>query len=244
MASAEEVQTVRNTQFAQFAASVEVGLQDYLDPEGPRRLIKSLVRRYCDIEPESPAQERESKEARRQICLLFGLMEENQPVQQLSKQLAAIDNGVISTVVVKDGGSGYAPGYGSPLVEFPDPDAEGDVYVKAKGRAVLAATGKLLRIDVVDRGAEYVKGPNVRIAPPAALRFGVNETYAEAATAKAFIFRSGPNKGKIERIQLTSPGEGYSEREIIRVYISPPEQRKFGVTATATAIREYAGASF
>ena len=256
-ADGAEVAQFRSRQFAAFSASVEVGLQTYEGPDGPKKLMGSLLMRYCPdpdtlrsrsglppLGQDSNArakQERECKEARRQICLLFALMEKNQPVDFLTQQLAVLDNGSIAKVQIEDRGSGYAPGYGPPQVRFPPPEA-GPGYETATGRAVLAPNGKLLRVDVVNRGFGYAKPPIVTVAPPAAVRFGdASSDFAEAAEAKAIIYRTGPNKGRIERIQLTTTGAGYSPREIIRIRVSPPELpvQEGGVTATATAILEY-----
>lgn len=124
--SAEEVSALRLQQFGAFSASVEVGLQEYRGKDGPRRLLGNLLDRYCpdqeDLEEDrekeglkplaeqaKAKQLREIKEARRQLALLFGLMENNQPVEELSKLLAAIDNGSIASVEIIDAGSGYAP---------------------------------------------------------------------------------------------------------------------------------------
>ena len=231
-ASAEQVNEYRLRQFGAFSASVEVGLQEYRDEssvlgDGPRALLTSLVKRYCpDVaelrkireesglpplsEQAQQRQEREVREARRQIALLFGLMEKNQPVEAITKLLAAIDNGSIASVRVLDRGGGYAPGYGPPNVEFPPPEA-GEKYVKAAGRAVLTPNGRILRVDVVNRGSGYTKAPAVTVAPPASIRFaddvnfnfGPEELKPKQAEAKAFLFRSGPNKGRIERIQVS-----------------------------------------
>ena len=256
LATADEITRKRFQQFAAFSASVEVGLQAYEGPEGPAQLLQSLKQRYCPDNPSSSSsnllsdavrekQEREIKEARRQIALLFGLMEKNQPVQEISKLLAAIDNGHVGTVEIVDPGSGYAPGYGVPEVSFPLPEG-GDGYEQATGRAVLIPNGRILRIDVINRGAGYKSPPTVTVAPPAALRFqGANETdvVAEQAQAKAFLFRSGPNKGRIERIELSNPGTGYTKSEIIKIRISSPETSAsdggITATATATAVLEY-----
>lgn len=251
-ASAEKVNELRLKQFAAFSASVEVGLQEYRGAEGPKTLLQSLLSRYCpDLESLRASreaqgltltekQEREIKEARRQIALLFGLMEKNQPVESITKLLAAIDNGSISNVRIIDRGSGYAPGYGPPEVKFPPPEA-GSGYETATGRAVLSPNGRILRIDLVNRGFGYSKAPTVTISAPAAIRFGDNSVTAAPAAATAFIFRSGVNKGRIERIQLTEPGAGYTPNEIIRIRITAPEMppTEGGVAATATAVLEY-----
>lgn len=259
-ATNEEVQAKRLEQFGAFSASVEVGLIGYSGSDGPVKLMQNLLRRYSlDLETvkqqrtaqglaplteaEEKRRERETRSARRHIALLFGLMEKNQPSEEITKLLAAIDNGSIARVDIKSPGSGYAPGYGSPQVTFPPP-AAGDSYDQATGRAVLTPNGKILRIDVVNRGLGYSKAPTVTVAPPAAIRFGNDdgeEEYARGAKAEAFIFRSGPNRGRIERIQLTDPGAGYTSNEIIKIRFSPPDAKATagGVTASATAVLEY-----
>ena len=255
-ATSEEVEAIRLKQFAAFSASVEVGLQEYRGQNGPAKLMESLLIRYTpDIEtvkakrarrglseltPTQEAKEiREIKEARRQIALLFGLMEVNQPVQRITKLLAAIDNGSIAKVTIRDGGSGYAPGYGPPVVQFSPPEAGKD-YKTATGRAVLKPNGKILRVDFANRGFGYQKPPTVMISPPGADR-GVEIPGARAATAKANVFKNGPNKGRLQSIQLDDAGEGYNENEKIKVIVSPPElaPNEGGVAATAKAILEY-----
>jgi solute carrier family 25 phosphate transporter 3 len=260
LANSEQVNAQRLAQFAAFSASVEVGLQEYRDAEGPPRLLKALLTRYSPDDSEflqratagsaSPPLdeaskqklEREIKAARRHIALLFGLMETNQPTKEITKVLAAIDNGSIVNVQIQDSGSGYAPGYGTPAVVFPEPDA-GPNFERATGRAVLGPNGKILRVDVVNRGFGYKSAPTVTIQSPASLRFGNSTEMANSAQAqaKAFLFRAGPNKGRIERIQLTDPGKGYTTNEIIKIRFSSPElpATDGGVTATATAVLEY-----
>jgi hypothetical protein len=188
-------------------------------------------------------EQREIKEARRQIALLFGLMERNQPVESIEKVLAAIDNGCIKSVKVEDGGGGYAPGYGSPKVEFPTPKAGTD-FKTAKGRATLRPNGRILRVDIENRGFGYQKAPTVIISPPGADR-GIVIPGAQSATAKASVFKSGVNKGRLERLQLIDSGEGYYNGEKIRVSLSPPElaPEQGGVLALAKVVLELEVAS-
>lgn len=256
-ATAEQVNALRLRQFGAFSASVEVGLQDYPGGDGPCTLLRSLLRRYCPsmeklkasreaagLPPLSDSAEqkedREIKEARRQIAMLFALMDKNQPVDEITSLLAAIDNGSISYVQIKDPGSGYAPGYGAPEVRFPPPEA-GPNYETATGRAILSPSGKILRVDLVNRGFGYTKPPTVTIAAPAAIRFGNNTALASPARGKAFVFRAGVNKGRLERVQLTDPGTGYSANEIIKIRFTAPEMSSAdgAVMATATAVLEY-----
>jgi len=265
VASKEEVEQVRLKQFGAFSASVEVGLQGYGGSDGPAKLMQALISRYCpdlatvrekreqlDLSKLTDEQEikemREIKEARRQIALLFGLMEANQPVEEIDRLLAAIDNGSIKSVVVEDGGSGYAPGYKPPLVEFPPPKAGPD-FKTATGRATLQPNGKVLRLDVKNRGAGYQKPPTVTLSAPGGTSgsevFDGKAATAKPATAKAYIFKNGPNKGTIERYQLIESGEGYLEGEKIRVTVSPPElsPELGGVTSEAETVMELKVAS-
>ena len=250
-ASAKEVDAIRTTQFAAFSASVEVGLQGYRgnNGRGPSQLMDALLTRYCptmetvrekrgarNMSPLSDAQEakelREIKESRRQIALLFGLMETNQPVDKLDQVLACVDNGSIASVVVENGGSGYAPGYGVPLVVFPPPNA-GDGYESAAGRAILSPNGKILRLDIVNRGFGYLKPPTVTISAPA-------DPKGRAAVFTAVVLKSGVNKGRLARLIFVDAGEGYADGEKIHLVISGPELRpeQGGVMASAKAIPE------
>ena len=258
-ATSDQVESIRLKQFGAFAASVEVGLQDYggLDgKDGPAELMEDLLDRYCPtmstlreererrgLEPLSEAEEnrelREIREARRQIALLFGLLESTQPVNSLNKLLASIDNGSIKSVTIEEPGAGYAPGYGPPRVEFPPPQA-GEEYRRATGRASLYPNGRILRVDIANRGFGYSSPPTVTISPPGSDR-GVTIPGAAEATAKAYIYKSGVNKGRLARIDIEDPGLGYLEDEKIRVTIGSPDLPldQGGVKATASAVLEY-----
>jgi hypothetical protein len=260
-ATAEQVEKIRLQQFGAFSASVEVGLQEYRGSDGPAQLMDSLLTRYCRpieavrelraqrglsplSEQDEQLEKREILEARRQVALLFGLMEANQPVEAITKVLAAIDNGSVKKVSIESGGSGYALGYGPPLVEFPPPEAGGPNFVRATGRATLSPNGLVLRMDCVNRGYGYTKPPIVTVTAPGADR-GVTIPGAVAAQGQAFVFKKGPNKGRVQQIVVTNPGKGYVEGEEIRITLTPPElePQNGGVTATARTIMEYAVSS-
>lgn len=253
--SLEQVNNMRLKQFGSFSASVEVGLQEYEGEGGPKTLMSSLLDRYGkDIEeiksireqkglPPYKAYEEERikgeiKEAKRQIALLFGLLKTYQPVEEITKLLAAIDNARIQRVEIIKNGGGYAPGYGAPAVTFVKP-AAGEGYEAATGRVRLRPNGQILRIDLKQRGFGYNKPPTVEISPPMAEAFG--SPFAEAATAKAYIFRDGMNKGRIERIELLSPGSGYKEDEPVKVTFSPTDVSadEGGQSCVAQAVMEY-----
>lgn len=246
--------------FGAFSASVEVGLQEYEGKDGPRRLLKSLVKRYCtiikdtsnyDTTPSSiNKHHREVQEARRQLALLFGLLDnEYQPVEEITKLLAAVDNACIERVIFLKadqsgnkgaggyGGSYYAEGEAPPRILFPEPDA-GEGFERASGRANMGPTGRILRVDLVHTGGGYKRAPSVWIAPPAS-------KLGRAATARAILTRdvgSDDTGGRsIERIVLTDGGDAYSADEPIKVTISAPDGTKGGTSAMASgkAIREY-----
>lgn len=279
LATKDEVESIRLKQFAMFAASVEVGLQDFQGrgggdvggsdgqgsqrrrtgleeekEEGPRRLMKSLLERYGkDYEeirmmreskglPPLKANEEdrvklEIREAKRQIALLFGLLDTYQPTDMITKLLADIDNGQVKSVEILNPGGGYAPGYGPPKVTFPLPE-KGEEYA-AQGRAVLVPSGRILRIDIDPKqrgmGYSFSKPPLVTISPPSSSN-GSGSDFATAATARAVIFRDGVNKGKVERIELTSPGSGYSDTDVIQVTVAPPALDREGMNATQPCI--------
>jgi len=272
LSTANEVEAIRQKQFGAFAASVEVGLQDYesgkknggigfggsssSSSEGQERLMTSLLARYCPTieaidekreqaglppltEQEEAKERREIKEAKRQIALLFGLLESTQPVEALIKLLSSIDNGSVASVTIMDGGSGYAPDYEPPRVEFPGPKA-GDEYEAATGRAILQINGQILRVDLENRGFGYSSPPTVTISAPGEDR-GINIPGCTSATAKAYIYKNGVNKGRMERIMIDNPGVGYMEGEEIRIAISPSDLDPGlgGVKATAIAVLEY-----
>lgn len=258
-ASIDQVESIRLNQFGAFSASVEVGLQEYQGLNGPKLLMKNLLLRYGnDIdelkqqrsqlnlpplnEKEEERLEREVREARRQIALLFGLLGTYQPTEDITRLLAKIDNGSIEEVKILNHGSGYAPGYGSPKVIFPPPEAGNDENDRAQGRAILRPNGKILRVDIINRGFGYSKSPVVTISPPANAEKG---DIVETATAKAYLFRDGINKGRIEKIEITNAGRGYSENELVKVNISPPELSKEsgGEKCTVKAVLEYEVAS-
>ena len=246
--SADEVSYVRTKQFAAFSASVEVGLQEYSGSDGPGRLLDSLLSRYCPPESELSRalsgaalqfKLREIKEARRQIALLFGLMEKNQPVDDITTLLRKIDNATVTSITINDPGMGYAPGYGSPKVTFPEPVDGGR---RAKGRASLRPNGRILRVDLINRGSGYSEPPKITFTPPKGLNRNVTSSQPVAKSVLAKGVKSAMSKGSIERIELQEPGSGYHSTDNIQVHISAPSSPN-GTQATAKAILEYEIAS-
>ena len=238
--SKADVESIRLEQFGQFAASVEVGLIDFEGKDGVKKLIDSLVKRYGPYSLATDAAEREvrkSKEALRQIALLFSLLKEYQPVDCITQILAADDDAKIDDVVMMDVGAGYPPDT-IPSVDFPDPPTVGTDFPNsiAEGKALMNDTGRLLKVEVVDGGSGYLNAPSVEISFPPNDTTG-NGSERIRATAEAYLGKKKPLKGSVEKIELSYPGMGYNSLDDIIVTVSPPE--KGGVTATAKAILEY-----
>ena len=193
---------------------------------------------------------RKSKEALRQIALLFSIMKEYQPVDTITQILAADDDARIDTIEIVDGGAGYPPPFDSdnttdtpaaPKVTFPEPPTMGTDFSSsvAKGVAIMKETGKILRIEITNSGSGYINAPTVDISCP--------EGNNLQAIGRAYLGKK-KLKGSVDRIELINPGMGYSSSSSsssssqqlgdITVTISPPESND-GVTATARPILEY-----
>lgn len=251
-ATAEEVEKIRYDQFAAFSASVEVGLIDYKNDggqDGPRQLLQDLVRRYGTVpqqqqpsnevedstnnsnNPGAASKERIAKAARRHIALMFALLEKNQPTQEVTKLLASVDNGSITRIELYNETmlSGYEVGT-PPAVTFPPPQA-GEGYNIAKGKVQLKPTGGILRVNIVDGGSGYSSSspPVVTVSPPTTLNTIIGSGEGKAATVQAKVV-----KGSVESVRMVDPGVGYTEKELIRVTVAPPD--KMGEAAIATAI--------
>lgn len=174
---------------------------------------------------------RKSKEALRQIALLFSLLEsEYQPVDSITRILAYDDDACIDRVEMVDGGAGY--GDTIPAVTFPDPPTLGTKFggSVARGVAVMKATGRILSIELIDCGSGYTREPSVTISYPVGDHL--------PATARAYLGKK-KSKGSVDRIELVFFGAGYDPEDWDGIVtISPPEE-KDGVTATARAILDY-----
>ena len=239
--TADQVDQFRLEQFAAFAASVAVGLQEYQDPDGPQQLLEALLRKYGSVPrcadtvndtahtgEEAKRQRRLARAARRQIALLFGLLEERQPVAALTKLLAAVDNGSVTSVQLFNESTPLLSGFemgnnNEPVIEFPPPQAGDEGFERAVGRAVLRPTGRLLRLDIVDPGSGYKSPPNVTILRLAATDDQEEATSMISATAKAKIGTRGETTGSLVSVELTNGGIGYVDESAVQVVVSPPD---------------------
>ncbi len=218
--SKDEIFDIREEHFARFSASVEVGLQedDFVGKDGPKRLLESLLNKFgapsITAGDESDRFSRETKEARRQLALLFGLLEESQPTKEITKLLASIDNGTIENIMLSEDARsagllrGFSPG-DAPIVGFPQPQAGPD-YDQAIGTAAFKPTGKLLRIEVIDGGTGYTKAPDIsKLLPDAVVG-------SEPALAEAKVVN-----GVLKSIKLTNSGSGYNLDSTEEVKLKP-----------------------
>jgi len=161
-ASGKGILQPRLDQFARFAASAEVGLARYPGEDGTEALLELMLRRYGDI----------SKEALKQICFLFALLDDCQPTEQIAEVLSRADNVSVSEVKVSSRGSGYTAGNPDVTITTPDykPAAE------ASAVALLRDNGRVAGIKVTEGGKGYAKPPKIVFERTVAVN---NETNTE-----------------------------------------------------------------
>lgn len=222
--SKEQILQVREEQYARFTASVEVGLQvdDFVGKDGPKRLLLSLLNQFgapdqgdaTSSSDDSERYSRETKEARRQIALLFGLLEDSQPTKEITKLLASIDNGTIGNVMLNEDTrsadilTGFTP-EDNPIISFPPPQA-GEGYTQAVGKATLAPTGKILRVEIIEGGKGFTNVPDLSKVFPEVQSDG------EPALVDAKIAN-----GALSTIKITNPGSGYNQASVMEIELKP-----------------------
>ncbi|CAM9800459.1 unnamed protein product, partial [Chrysoparadoxa australica] len=182
--------------FGRFQASTEVGLGRYQGKDGVKKIFSLLVREFGD-----------TIAAKRQIVLLFSLMESDQPVDLIKKLMGETDNASIESFEVIDGGSGYDLTAKPPLASVESPLFGNDT---AKAKVTLEASGKIFKINKLKGGMGYSTAPQVTVSSPRA--FG-----GKAATAIALV-----RGGSVAGVVLTDPGQGYTEDDRVTVQIDPP----------------------
>eukprot|EP00532_Pseudo-nitzschia_australis_P007217 CAMPEP_0168167636 /NCGR_PEP_ID=MMETSP0139_2-20121125/2646_1 /TAXON_ID=44445 /ORGANISM="Pseudo-nitzschia australis, Strain 10249 10 AB" /LENGTH=771 /DNA_ID=CAMNT_0008084873 /DNA_START=516 /DNA_END=2831 /DNA_ORIENTATION=- len=230
--SRQKIFDIREGQFARFSASVEVGLQedDFVGEDGPRRLLQSLLNQFgtpkgdadtpsgTSTRDESDKFTKEAKEARRQLALMFGLLEDSQPTEEITMLLASIDNGSIAAVELDEGARsagllrGFSPEV-TPIVEFPVPEA-GSSFNQATGKAILKPTGGLLRIEILDGGEGYAQPPDI------------SEDLADILVGgEAAMIDTTIAKGILKNIKIVKNGSGYNQDHVLEMKLKPPHKR-------------------
>jgi solute carrier family 25 phosphate transporter 3 len=253
--------------FGELAASVEVKLLDYKGPQGANRLLQELIDRYCPVttminESEtttnttiSKRTRRERKEARRQLALLFALLQDKdlQPVAAITQLLGQIDNARIRDTEIRFTSDNNNIPFPNPFLPVYDPTTNNTTSsstiiftppvignVRAQGVPIWSPP-EIVDIRMTNGGAGYTTtaGDANTTTPTVA----INGIALNSSLTKLTI-----QNGKITRIQLTSPQkippwsntpptEQFVPPEIT---ISPPPSASSnsspGKTATAVAV--------
>jgi len=201
----EQLRSIRERQFGQFSASVEVGLQKYQGKAGVRSLFSFLRFRYG-----------ETKQAKLQLALLFSIISpRNQPSALIRRALAQADDGVVTAAEVLEGGCGYTSAE-SPAVVVSEPEGGG---AAASVRAELSTTGIILSIMLDDGGSGYSPRypPTVSISPPA--KANGRRAQAVARVAPPPLPGAAPdvNQGRVVSLELTDRGRGYRKSDVVTV---------------------------
>lgn len=195
----EQLRSIRERQFGQFSASVEVGLQKYQGKAGVRSLFSFLRFRYG-----------ETKQAKLQLALLFSIISvRNQPSASIRRALAQADDGVVTAGEVIEGGCGYTRAE-SPAVVVSAPEGGG---AAAAVRAELSTTGIILSIALDDGGSGYSPRypPTVSISPP-------GKPNGRRAQAVARVSEDG----RVVSLELTDRGRGYRKSDVVAVRFNQP----------------------
>ena len=154
------------------------------------------------------------------------------PVQATARAIVGRD-GTISGYQMLNPGDGYI-GIPSVTVAAAQPQRP----ATARVAEINAATGRVVKIDVLDRGYRYHTPPRVVVAPPSRQSFGVQ------ARAQAILGK----EGRIDRIEVVDQGSGYSERPEVTIAAPSPlakaEQLLLDAQVRANIFELYVGDDF
>eukprot|EP00904_Undaria_pinnatifida_P009784 jgi/Undpi1/5936/HiC_scaffold_2.g01210.m1 len=190
--------------FAKFEASVSFGLRKYQGKSGVKRLFSLLVEEFGT-----------ETAGKRQIALLFALLDADQPVENIKSLMGETDNSSITSYKVIDGGRGYEAG-NPPAAKIESPPFLED---NARATTVLKRSGSVFKVALRTPGKGYEVTPKVSISPP-------RNPNGVGATAVAAV-----KGGKVMGIVVTNAGSGYADDDDVKVTIESPE-----VDQTKTAV--------
>lgn len=176
----------------------------------------------------------QSQDAKIQLAILFSFISNPnyQPTAEIRSLLAEVDDATISEIELNKDflfgteqssrtsckrGGGY-PVNAPPVITIDVPPALGANYKLAKAKPTMRCTSRVLRINVIDGGAGYVKCPEVFLSSP-----DDRGGSSRPAVAQAIIDRMG----KVESILVLDPGYGYgrNNKNPPKITIKPPEDR-------------------
>jgi hypothetical protein len=197
----EVVQRKEQELLAQLQASVNFGLVRYQGREGVNRLVR-LLRSEFGI----------NRIGKRQIALLFALMDNLQPVEAIKQLIAETENASVVGFNVTYPGFGYDPGSPPKVTVSPGPGSN----VSARAAVRLQPTGRILKIQL----DEPVTGfPTNNGAPPTV---EISAPGAEGGVRAVGIPKM--NGDAVERIVLSNPGKGYTERDHVTIHFTAEGQ--------------------
>eukprot|EP00752_Nemacystus_decipiens_P011093 g9855.t1 len=187
--------------FAKFEASVNFGLRKYQGKSGIKKLFNLLVEEFG-----------EETAGKRQIALLFALLDSNQPVENIKALMGETDNSSVVSYKVTNGGRGYEAGR-PPAVKIESPPFMTDA---ARATTTLTRSGSVFRVALRSPGKGYETAPAVTISPP---------RDSDGVTATAVAALKG---GKVVGIVVTNGGSGYTEDDDVKVTIEQPDPESAG----------------
>ncbi|CAN0450704.1 unnamed protein product, partial [Ectocarpus sp. 8 AP-2014] len=120
--------------------SVNFGLRKYGGKSGVKKLFKLLVEEFG-----------EETAGKRQIALLFALLDSDQPVENIKALMGETDNSSILSYKVTNGGQGYEAGH-PPAVKIEAPPYLTDT---ARATATLRRSGSVFRVALRSPGKGY-----------------------------------------------------------------------------------------
>lgn len=213
--SAQDLAVLRRKRFEELAKTVELGLRDFRGTRGETALLTLMRSRYG-----------RSYDGKRQLAILFTFLDGTdtsssqsvQPVDAISRLIAAADNASVSEIYVLDGGSGYTladnmPRNNFPQVRIPAPLAGRDSISQATARVTkLEATGMVRHVVVTSSGSGFCsdtsKAPEVTFSPP-------SDPFGRPARAEAVL----------EPMPLLFPGDTGAAHDRIDERRSQVQQR-------------------
>lgn len=189
----EELAKRERELLAQLQASVNFGLVRYQGREGVDRLCR-ILRSEFGI----------NRLGKRQLAMLFALMDNLQPVEAIKQLIAEAENASVVGFNVTYPGFGYDAENPPTVTVSPSPGANATVQARVK----LAPTGRILKVVLDSPMTGFTTPPKLEVSPP----------IAEGGVRAVCIPKM--NGDTIERIVLSNPGKGYTEVDRVSIIVN------------------------